>query len=263
MIDVQHWLSALPPGMVYLIVAGVIGVESMGVPLPGEIVLVSSALLAATGVVEPEWVASAAAFGAIVGDSVGYAVGRRGGRPLLARLGRRFPKHLGPAQLARAEQSFARHGVWAVFFGRFVALLRILAGPLAGALHVPYRRFLLANAAGGLVWAFGTTYLLYSVGRAAEHWLKDISWAGLVLAVLAGLGSTWWLRRRAHRVESADGASGVEAAEVTSGGQAVAGASGGQPTEAASGGQPTEVASGGQSAVAAVPGGEPTRAGEH
>ncbi|WP_238448747.1 DedA family protein [Micromonospora sp. 4G55] len=100
------------------------------------------------------------------------------------------PRHLGPAQLARAEQSFARHGVWAVFFGRFVALLRILAGPLAGALHVPYRRFLVANAAGGLVWAFGTTYLLYSVGRAAEHWLKDISWAGLVLAVLAGLGST-------------------------------------------------------------------------
>ncbi|MEU8256393.1 DedA family protein [Micromonospora inaquosa] len=219
MIDVQHWLSALPPGVVYLLVAGVIGVESMGVPLPGEIVLVSSALLAATGVVEPEWVASAAAFGAIVGDSVGYAVGRRGGRPLLARLGRRFPKHLGPAQLARAEQSFARHGVWAVFFGRFVALLRILAGPLAGALHVPYRRFLLANAAGGLVWAFGTTYLLYTVGRAAEHWLKDISWAGLVLAVLAGLASTWWLRRRAHRVEAAEVAPGMEAA---SGGQSAA-----------------------------------------
>ncbi|GAB3940195.1 hypothetical protein GCM10027614_23480 [Micromonospora vulcania] len=85
-----------------------------------------------------------------------------------------------------------------------MALLRILAGPLAGALHVPYRRFLVANAAGGLVWAFGTTYLLFSVGRAAEHWLKDISWAGLVLAILAGLVSTWWLRRRAHRIEAAE-----------------------------------------------------------
>ncbi|MGW3620208.1 DedA family protein [Micromonospora arida] len=253
MIDVQHWLSALPPGVVYLLVAGVIGVESMGVPLPGEIVLVSSALLAATGVVEPEWVASAAAFGAIVGDSVGYAVGRRGGRPLLARLGRRFPKHLGPAQLARAEQSFARHGVWAVFFGRFVALLRILAGPLAGALHVPYRRFLVANAAGGLVWAFGTTYLLYSVGRAAEHWLKDISWAGLVLAVLAGLGSTWWLRRRAHRVVPADGAADMEAAEVPSSGQSAGAASGGRSVAAASGGQAAVVA----------PGVEPTRGREH
>ncbi|MFF3854746.1 DedA family protein [Micromonospora sp. NPDC002575] len=217
MVDVQHWLTALPPVAVYLIVAGVIGVESMGVPLPGEIVLVSAALLAATGVVQPEWVAVAAAFGAIVGDSIGYAVGRRGGRPLLARLGRRFPKHLGPAQLARAEQSFARHGVWAVFFGRFVALLRILAGPLAGALHVPYRRFLLANAAGGLLWAFGTTYLLYSVGRAAEHWLKDISWAGLVLAVLAGLGSTWWLRRRARRLEQADTSGEAEPVGATAG----------------------------------------------
>ncbi|MEU4402416.1 DedA family protein [Micromonospora orduensis] len=216
MFDVQHWLTSLPPIAVYLLVGGVIGIESMGVPLPGEIVLVSSALLAATGVVEPEWVAAAAATGAIIGDSIGYAVGRRGGRPLLVRLGRRFPRHLGPAQLVRAEQSFARHGVWAVFFGRFVALLRILAGPLAGALHVPYRRFLIANAAGGLVWAFGTTYLLFTVGRAAEHWLKDISWAGLALAVAAGLASTWWLRRRAHRLENAPPTPDVEPARSAS-----------------------------------------------
>ena len=204
MVDVQHWLAALPPGLICLLVGVVIGVESMGIPLPGEIVLVSAALLAATGVVGPEWVAAAAATGAILGDSIGYAVGRRGGRPLLERLGRRFPKHLGPAHLARAELSFARHGVWAVFFGRFVALLRILAGPLAGALRVPYRRFLVANAAGGLVWAFGTTYLLFYVGQAAEHWLKDISWAGLVLAVLAGVASTAWLRRRAKRLQPLD-----------------------------------------------------------
>ncbi|MEU8297466.1 DedA family protein [Micromonospora sp. NPDC048909] len=199
MLDVQHWLVTLPPVAVYLMVAGVIGVESMGVPLPGEITLVSAALLAAAGAVQPEWVAAAAALGAIVGDSVGYTVGRRGGRPLLARLGRRFPRHLGPDQLARAELTFARHGVWAVFFGRFVALLRVLAGPLAGALHVPYRRFLVANAAGGLVWAFATTYLLFHLGRVAEHWLKDFSWVGLAVAVLAGLGSTWWLRRRHRR----------------------------------------------------------------
>ncbi|MGV9767849.1 DedA family protein [Micromonospora tulbaghiae] len=204
MVDVQHWLAALPPALICLLVGGVIGVESMGIPLPGEIVLVSAALLAATGAVGPEWVAAAAATGAILGDSIGYAVGRRGGRPLLERLGRRFPKHLGPAHLARAELSFARHGVWAVFFGRFVALLRILAGPLAGALRVPYRRFLVANAAGGLVWAFGTTYLLFYLGQAAEHWLKDVSWAGLVLAVLAGVVSTAWLRRRAKRLHPSD-----------------------------------------------------------
>src|SRR4051812_16168590 len=134
----------------------------MGVPLPGDIILVTSSIMAAGGMVEIGWVAVAASVGAIVGDSVGYAIGRRGGRAMLERLGRRFPKHLGPAHLARAEQIFARHGVWAVFFGRFVALLRILAGPLAGALHVPYRKFLVANAAGGVIWAGGTAFVIYT-----------------------------------------------------------------------------------------------------
>ena len=104
----------------------------------------------------------AASVGAIVGDSIGYAIGRRGGRPLLERFGRRFPKHFGPPHLARAESIFARWGVWAVFFGRFVALLRILAGPLAGALRVPYRKFLRRpTRAGGIVWAFGTAFVIY------------------------------------------------------------------------------------------------------
>ncbi|GGJ76203.1 membrane protein [Pilimelia anulata] len=197
--SIQGWLAALPPEALYALVGLIIGVESMGVPVPGEIALVSSALLAATGAVDPWGVAIAAATGAIIGDSIGYAIGRRGGRTLLLRLGRRFPKHLGPAQLAAAERMFARWGVWAVFFGRFVALLRILAGPLAGALHVPYRRFLLANAGGGLLWAFGTVFALYSLGQVAERWLKGFSWVALVLAVLAGLGTTVWLKRRARR----------------------------------------------------------------
>ena len=149
---IEAWLATLPPVSIYLLVGAVIWVESMGVPLPGEIALVSAALLAITGVVDPLLVALAATIGAIAGDSVGYMIGRRGGRPLLERLGRRFPKHLGPGHLAQAERLFGRWGVWAVFFGRFVALLRILAGPLAGALQVPYRRLLLANAAGGAVW---------------------------------------------------------------------------------------------------------------
>lgn len=196
---VELWLATLPAVGVYLLVGTVIGVESMGIPLPGEITLVSAALLASAGVTSPAWVASAAALGAVIGDSVGYAVGRRGGRPLLERLGGRFPRHLGPAHLDRAEQMFARCGVWAVFFGRFVALLRILAGPLAGALRVPYRKFLLANATGGVVWGFGTTYLLFYVGRAAERWLKDMSWVALAVAMVGGVASTLWLRRRARR----------------------------------------------------------------
>src|SRR5215468_3262104 len=139
---ISDWLGTLPALVVYLLVAGIIAGESMGIPLPGEIALVSAALLAADGHADIVWVAVAASAGAIAGDSLGYLIGHKGGRPLLARLGRRFPRHLGPAHVARAESVFARWGVWAIFFGRFVALLRILAGPLAGVLRVPYPKFL-------------------------------------------------------------------------------------------------------------------------
>jgi membrane protein DedA with SNARE-associated domain len=218
--QVQQWLATLPPVLVYLIVAAVICTESLGIPLPGEITLVSAALLAASGVTNVWWVAITASLGAIVGDSIGYTLGRRGGRRMLERLGRRFPKHLGPAQLAHAERIFARWGVWAVFFGRFVALLRILAGPLAGALKVPYPRFLLANATGGIIWASGTAFAIWGLGKAAERWLSDFSWIALVVAVVVGGVSTLVLRRRANRAMQAalaetgdDGQPAVEAAK--------------------------------------------------
>jgi membrane protein DedA with SNARE-associated domain len=194
-------MSTLPPLSIYAVVGFVIGLESMGIPLPGEITLVFAALMSTPryAITSPWFVGLAASIGAIVGDSVGYAVGRRGGRALLERAGRRFPRHFGPAHLARAERIFQRYGVWAVFFGRFVALLRILAGPTAGALRVPYRRFLAANAAGGLVWAYGTTFTIYFAGQAAERWLKQFSWIALVVAVIAGFGTTMLLKRRAAR----------------------------------------------------------------
>ncbi|GAA4250824.1 DedA family protein [Dactylosporangium darangshiense] len=194
---IEEWMATLSPVWVYVLVGAVIGIESMGVPLPGEIALVTASLLSVTTTVSPWLVAGAASAGAIVGDSIGYFIGRRGGRALLERFGRRFPKHFGPPHLAKAERAFQRWGVWAVFFGRFVALLRILAGPLAGALRVPYGRFLVANALGGITWAFGTVFAIYSLGRVAETWLKDFSWAALALAVVAGIATTLYLRRRA------------------------------------------------------------------
>ena len=202
MLGVEEWLGSLPPELIYLLVGGIILLESMGIPLPGEITLVSASLLAATGVTNVWGEAVAASIGAIIGDSIGYAIGRRGGRLLLERFGRRFPKHFGPAHLARAEQIFDRWGVWAVFFGRFVALLRILAGPLAGALHVPYRKFLIANATGGIVWAFGTSFVIFYLGVAAERYLKGFSWVALVAAVVFGIGTTVYLRRRAARAHA-------------------------------------------------------------
>jgi membrane protein DedA with SNARE-associated domain len=201
----ELWLQSLPPMVSYLIIGGIIGLESMGIPVPGEIALVTGSLLAATGYTNPWLVGAAASIGAVAGDSVGYAIGRRGGRALLERLGRRFPRHFGPAHLARADELFGRYGVWAIFFGRFVALLRILAGPLAGALHVPYRRFFVANATGGIVWAYGTTFAIYFAGRAAEHWLKGFSWVALVVAVVGGLVVGAVLKRRALGPPTAGG----------------------------------------------------------
>jgi membrane protein DedA with SNARE-associated domain len=201
-------LSSVPPELMYVIVAIVISLESMGVPLPGEIALVAASLLAVSGFANIWWVALAATLGAIVGDSIGYAIGRRGGRPFLERLGRRFPRHLGPPHLAKAEQIFQRWGVAAIFFGRFIALLRVLAGPLSGALRVPYPKFLAANAAGGVAWASGTALLVYYVGKAAETWLSRFSWIALAIAVVAGVVTTLYLRHRARREFAAIGVDG-------------------------------------------------------
>ena len=178
----------------------VIGLESLGIPLPGEIILVTAALLAAQEGRIPLWVGVCATAGAIIGDSIGYAIGRKGGRPLLDRLGGGSPSTSGPAHIGKAERSFQRWGMWAVFFGRFIALLRIFAGPLAGALRMPYWKFLIANVLGGIVWAGGTTAVIYYVGMVAEKWLKGFSWVGLVAAVLFGAATMLIVKRRAAKM---------------------------------------------------------------
>ncbi|MEV7537030.1 MULTISPECIES: DedA family protein [Streptomyces] len=198
---VQEWLETIPPVAIYALVGVVIGLESLGIPLPGEIVLVSSALLASQhGDINPYVLGGCATAGAIIGDSIGYAIGRRGGRPLLAWLGGKFPKHFSEANIALAERSFQKWGMWAVFFGRFIALLRIFAGPLAGVLKMPYWKFLTANVLGGILWAGGTTAVIYSVGIVAEAWLKRFSWLGLVLAVLIGITSMLVIKNRAKKM---------------------------------------------------------------
>ncbi|MFB7630878.1 DedA family protein [Streptomyces sp. NPDC056149] len=208
---IQEWLATVPAVSVYLLVGLVIGLESLGIPLPGEIVLVSASILAATqDHINPYVLGACATAGAIVGDSIGYLIGRKGGQPLLDWAGRKFPKHFGPDHVAMAEEKFDRWGMWAVFFGRFIALLRIFAGPLAGVLRMPYWKFLIANVLGGIIWAGGTTALIYTVGLVAEPWLKRFSVWGLVAAVLFGIGSFLLMKYRAKKA-----AAKREAAEAT------------------------------------------------
>ncbi|WP_370410593.1 DedA family protein [Streptomyces fradiae] len=222
---VQEWLETIPAVAVYALVGVVIGVESLGIPLPGEIVLVSSALLASQhGDINPYVLGACASVGAIVGDSIGYAIGRKGGRPLLTKLGKKFPKHFSEANIGLAERSFEKWGMWAVFFGRFVALLRIFAGPLAGVLRMPYWKFLIANVLGGILWAGGTTAVIYSVGIVAEAWLKRFSWLGLVLAVLIGLASMLIIKNRAKKAAAAAEARSAAEAEAEAAATATAAA---------------------------------------
>jgi membrane protein DedA with SNARE-associated domain len=201
-VTVDSILESIPPAAVYLVIGVVIGLESLGIPLPGEIALVSAALLASRHNLDisPVWVGAAATVGAVVGDSIGYSIGRRYGMGLFERLGKRFPKHFGPGHVALAKHLFARWGMWAVFFGRFIALLRILAGPLAGALRMRYVHFLAANASGALCWAGGTTAVVYYLGLAAEKWLSRFSWVALVVAIIAGIGLTLLLKERTRNL---------------------------------------------------------------
>ena len=195
---VSHLLESIPPEAVYLIVGLMIMVESLGIPVPGEIALVTAAVLATQHkmALSPAWIAVAASAGAIAGDSAGFTIGRRYGGSLFDRLGRRFPRHFGPGHVALAGRVFTRHGVWAVFFGRFIALLRIFAGPLAGSLRMPYFRFLAANVCGGILWATGITFLIWFLGAAAEKWMSRASWLALVAATLVGLLITLLIRRK-------------------------------------------------------------------
>ncbi|GAA2497023.1 MULTISPECIES: DedA family protein [Actinomycetes] len=199
---VQEWLDSVPAVAVYAVVALVIGVESLGIPLPGEIVLVSAALMSSQhSHINPLILGICATAGAVIGDSIGYAIGRKGGRPLLAWLGKKFPRHFGEAHVATAERSFQKWGMWAVFFGRFIALLRIFAGPLAGVLHMPYWKFLIANILGGICWAGGTTAAVYYVGVVAEGWLKKFSYVGLGAAVVIGLATMLIVKRKTKKTQ--------------------------------------------------------------
>jgi membrane protein DedA with SNARE-associated domain len=148
----------------YAVVFLFVGIESLGIPLPGETVLVTAAALAALGHLSIWWVIAIAAAGGIVGDAAGYWIGRLGGIALIRRYGRFV--HFDEAKLEKVHTFFDKHGSKAVFFGRFIALLRTWAAVLAGTAEMPYRVFTLYNVLGGITWAtlFGT--LGYLLGEA-------------------------------------------------------------------------------------------------
>ena len=136
----------------YLAVFVFVGVESIGVPVPGETMLVTAAIYAGTtGRLSIFWVIVASSAGAILGDNIGYAIGRTGGYRLVKRYGRYI--RLEENRLRLGQYLFDKHGSKVVFFGRFVSVLRIFAAFLAGVNRMHWRTFLIFNAAGGIIWS--------------------------------------------------------------------------------------------------------------
>lgn len=185
-------LINLPAHLGYLILFALIGVESAGVPVPGETALVTAGVLSHHGQFQIEVVIAIAAAAAIVGDQVGYVIGRTAGRRLLERPG--FLQEHRRAVLRRGEPFFAKHGPKAVFLGRWVAVLRIAASWLAGINRMPWPVFTFWNALGGVAWATSVGLLAYYLGPAAEHVFKVIGVAGVAAIALAVAGLLAWRR---------------------------------------------------------------------
>ncbi len=197
-----QWLLDLGTRYGYTVVFVGVMIESMGIPVPGETALLVGAVLAATGHLNIALVALAGWSGAVIGDNIGYWVGRKFSHrlttlPLLRRI-------YTPSNLEHAEKFFAKRGWLAVFFGRFIALLRILAGPLAGMHRMPWIRFLIANALGGACWVAAVCAVGLLVGDhldEAEEILQRSGYAGLAALVVGGV--LWivfsWRRHQRHR----------------------------------------------------------------
>jgi membrane-associated protein len=178
----------IPPNVGYAAVFALIAIETMGIPVPGETALIAAALIAHKGQMDIVTLVIVASAAAIIGDNIGFAIGRRGGRKLLLRPG---PFH---AQRVRVieigEPFFAKHGPKAVFFGRWVSGLRIASAWLAGINGMSWPVFLLWNALGGIVWASAVGFGVYLAGHVAEDIFRiagPIAGAAVVVAVLAFL----------------------------------------------------------------------------
>jgi membrane protein DedA with SNARE-associated domain len=187
----------IPPDVGYAVVFALIAVETMGIPVPGETALITAALLAHDGRLQIEVLVALAAAAAILGDNVGFAIGRKGGRRLFEMPGPFHAQRL--AALAVGEPFFAKHGPKAVFLGRWVAGLRIASAWLAGINRMDWGRFVFWNALGGICWAASIGLGAYFVGHAFDRIIGvgGIVTAGVVSGVLVGLLAWRHMRRRA------------------------------------------------------------------
>ncbi len=175
-----------------------VGVESMGVPVPGETALIVAGVAANRGQLSIEAVIAVAAAAAVVGDNVGFWIGRRGGRALLERPGRFEAGRRRVIEIG--DPFFERHGAKAVFLGRWVLGLRVWAAWMAGASEMRWPTFLVWNAAGGICWATSIGLAAYFGGKAVEHTIASVgAYAGVILVAAIAVAALVWHQRRRSR----------------------------------------------------------------
>ena len=201
----------VPPNVGYPVVFALIAIETMGIPVPGETALIAAALLAHDGQLDIVPLIALASAAAIIGDNIGFAIGRKGGRRLFAAPGPLYEHRL--KLLEHGEPFFAKHGPKAVFLGRWVSLLRIASAWLAGINNMRWRSFLPWNALGGVLWACSVGFGVYALGHVAEDLFTVVGpvAAGLLAVTLGGV-LAWRLRQRRGAL--------VEARMTSSGGEA-------------------------------------------
>src|SRR5215207_3443431 len=178
----------------YLLILFGVMAESMGVPLPGETILIAAGILVQRGSLGLGEVILFGILGAILGDQIGYWVGRKGGRPFVLRFGRYV--FITPARLGRAEAFFDKHGGKAVFLARFFSGLRVFGALVAGISRMRWATFILYNALGGAVWATAVVLLGYFLGSSiglVERWLGR---ATLVLVAMLAVVLAFYVAYR-------------------------------------------------------------------
>jgi membrane protein DedA with SNARE-associated domain len=168
-----------------LILFLVVAAESSGIPVPGETALITAGVAASQGHLDIVWVIVVAAIAAIVGDNIGYLIGRKGGTKLLARWA--WTRRMRDKYMPPTQRFFNAHGGKTIFLARFVAVLRVFGAWIAGITHMPWWRFFAWNAAGGICWAVLVGLVAYYLGHAAAGAIQKWGLIGAGVAVAVGI----------------------------------------------------------------------------
>ena len=193
--NVHHLLTQYGYAAVFILV----GLESLGIPLPGETILITAGIYAGTThKLSIWWIFAVAAAGAILGDNIGFWIGDKGGYRLLRRYGHYV--RADEAKIKVGRYVFDRQGAKVVFFGRFVSVLRTYAAFLAGTLKMHWRRFLPFNAAGGLVWSAIYAFAAYGLGNSINKASKTLDIILGVVAVVVVVAAIVLVRRQANKL---------------------------------------------------------------